>query len=76
MRFALSSLFLLLLIPLVSFDSKQSKKLFVPPGTVAVNDAFYFDKTEISNSDWREYEVWTKQKYGESSPEHKRTIPR
>jgi formylglycine-generating enzyme required for sulfatase activity len=67
---------LIFLIPFFtySFSIKKDKK-FIPPGTVQITETFFADETEISNLSWREYEVWTKTKYGSLSPEHISCLP-
>jgi formylglycine-generating enzyme required for sulfatase activity len=54
MRITLTSLCCALLILLGAFIPKQPKK-FIPPGTVLVNDTFYFGQNEVSNKDWKEF---------------------
>lgn len=68
------SLFALIVL-CASFVLQSTTKKFTPPGTVPVNDSLYFDKTEMSNIHWREYEFWVKEKFGASSPEHAKAIP-
>ncbi|MES2566963.1 MAG: SUMF1/EgtB/PvdO family nonheme iron enzyme [Bacteroidota bacterium] len=58
----------------VSFKIK-SKKEFIPPGTVQINDTLFADEVEISNFSWQEYEMWTKSIYGANSKEHLATLP-
>ncbi len=41
-----------------------------PAGTIALNDSLYYDRTEISNFNWMEYEFWIKRTFGEGSTEH------
>ena len=51
------------------------KATFTPPGTVKVTDKFYFDKTEVSNVNWREYENWNMRTYGKNSDEYINSLP-
>mgnify|MGYP000148816588 CR=1 FL=1 len=74
MKNVLSLSLVALLVLCASFVLQTTKK-FTPPGIVSVNDSLYFDETEISNLQWREYEDWVKQKFGASSPEHAKAIP-
>jgi formylglycine-generating enzyme required for sulfatase activity len=68
---------LLLSIVLVfsSFSLQRKKKKLIPPGTVQISETFFADQTEISNFSWREFELWTKAKYGSESPEHLAVLP-
>ena len=45
-----------------------------PPGTVWVKDNFYVDRNELSNIDYREYQYWTAQVFGKTSPEYVATL--
>ena len=60
---------------LLVFGFKPTKKVFVPPGTVRVNDTLYYDENEITNLQWREYVYWCKQAYGDSSDEYQNALP-
>jgi len=73
----MKSLFLSLLgIVLLTASFKiNSKKEFIPPGTVQINDTLFADETEISNLSWQEFEYWTKAIYGTNSKEHLATLP-
>jgi formylglycine-generating enzyme required for sulfatase activity len=62
------------IILLSSFSLRKPKK-FIPPGTVQITENFFADEVEITNFSWREYENWTKIKYGKFSPEHLATLP-
>lgn len=42
----------------------------VPPGTVKVREGFYFDKTEITNFNWKEYRHWLAEHKGKNSQEY------
>ena len=57
-----------------SFFSKKSKT-FIPPGTKQITETMFADETEISNFSWRQYEYWTKTKYGVNSREYFETLP-
>lgn len=61
-------------LALLSFTGKDEMKI-TPPGTVPVNDSFYFDETEVSNFYWQEYMDWQKRTYGDTSSHYLRTIP-
>lgn len=58
----------------LSFNT-TSRKEFIPPGTVQINDTLFADEAEISNFSWQEYEFWTKGIYGTNSKEHIATLP-
>lgn len=65
--------------PVISYlggtNYKDNKKFFIPPGTVKVTDKFYFDKTEVSNVNWREYTNWNMRTYGGNSNEYINSLP-
>lgn len=46
-----------------------------PPGTVKIVENFFFDETELTNIDWREYVFWMKKEYGEDSKEYLSSLP-
>lgn len=58
----------------VSF-TVQTKKTFIPPGTIQVNDTLFADETEVSNFSWLEYIWWTENIYGTDSKEYKECLP-
>ncbi|MBS1637188.1 MAG: SUMF1/EgtB/PvdO family nonheme iron enzyme [Bacteroidetes bacterium] len=60
---------------LSAFIKPRTVNTFVPPGTVAINDSLFIDKTEVCNFDWLEYEAWIVQKYGHMSAEHQAMLP-
>ncbi len=64
------SLFFIVLLFIFTPGFKPPEKLFVPPGTVKINDALYFDKTEISNLHWRGYVSWNEKFYGKNSTQY------
>ncbi len=66
---------LLVIALLTASFNKYSKKSFLPPGTVQINDTLFADEAEISNFSWLEYEFWTKAIYGNNSKEHIATVP-
>ena len=66
-------IFLLLALFFIHF--KPAEKLFVPPGTVKVNETLYCGKTEVSNKDWKAYQLWTKQTFGDASVQYKSSYP-
>lgn len=45
-----------------------------PDGMVKVDDNLFFDKVEICNKDWKEYEYWNKRTYGDNSKEYQLTL--
>lgn len=47
----------------------------VPAGTIRLNDSLYYDRTEITNFYWLEYEFWTRSVFGPGSPEHNAVLP-
>ncbi len=53
----------------------SSKKQFIPPGTVQINDTLFADDFEISNFYWQEFEWWTINAYGKYSKEHLAVLP-
>ncbi len=57
-----------------SFSIKKEKK-FIPPGTTKITETFFADETEVSNFSWREYEAWTRNKYGKDSKEYLEVLP-
>src|SRR6218665_60037 len=59
---------------LLSFSTGK-KRGFTPPGTVQITETFFADAAEINNFSWWEFEFWTKNKYGASSPQHLATLP-
>jgi len=58
----------------MSFGS-VAKVDFRPPGTAEIVDNFFYDVSEITNQDWREYVSYYKEKNGEMSKEYLRTLP-
>jgi hypothetical protein len=46
-----------------------------PPDGIKITSNLYYDQTEVSNTNWREYEYWTKMVYGSNSVEYKSTLP-
>lgn len=75
MKNALPLPLIALIVLCASFVLMPETKRYTPPGTVPVNDSLYFDKTEMSNIHWREYEFWVKQKFGAASPEYQKARP-
>ncbi len=53
----------------------NSKKTFIPPGTIQINDTLFADETEISNFGWLEYIWWNEYVYGKDSKEYKECLP-
>lgn len=53
----------------------NSKKGFIPPGTIQINDSLFADECEISNQSWQEYERSIASIYGKNSKEHLATLP-
>lgn len=66
---------LLLIVLITASFNKYSKKEFVPPGTVQINDTLFADETEVSNFSYMEYEYWSEAIYGANSKEHLATMP-
>jgi len=58
---------LVLCIIIMSFTQSQKAK-FRPPGTVEIVDNFFFDETELTNLDWKEYLSYLK-RYEQDQPE-------
>jgi len=50
-------------------------KVKAPPGTVQVSENLFFDKTEITNLNWKEYLSWIEKHYGKESQEYKAAYP-
>lgn len=73
----MKSLFLPLLgIVLLTVSFKvNSRKEFIPPGTVQINDTLFADETEISNFSWLEYTWSIAVIYGKDSKEYKECLP-
>lgn len=55
--------------------SFKHKKAHIPPGTMAIGENLFADKTEISNLDWKEYLNWLKGNFGQSSDEYQKALP-
>lgn len=53
----------------------NSKKEFIPPGTVQINDTLFADECEISNSSWQQYVRSVASIYGKNSKEHLASLP-
>jgi formylglycine-generating enzyme required for sulfatase activity len=56
----------------------KDKKYYLkwnPPGTIKIGNNFYYDQTEISNTDWREYLFWTCKVFGSKSNEYLSALP-
>ncbi len=53
----------------------SKKPEFHPPGTVPIVDNFFFDESERTNLDWREYLFWLQQNHGETAEEYVAAIP-
>lgn len=70
-------LILSVLIGCLSFTFLQNKdKGFRPPGTVEIVEGFFFDNTERTNLDWREYLTWIENKgAGKESKAYKSALP-
>jgi hypothetical protein len=45
-----------------------------PPGTIALNDSLYYDRTEVANLSWLEYEYWVRHIFGDGSLERHLTF--
>ena len=73
-RFITTFLFLIFCTYGQSHVLTNSKKQ-VPPGTVKVNEGFYFDATEITNFGWLEYVNWNKKNFGNQSSEYCSSLP-
>jgi len=58
---------------ILGFSSDKGTK--TPPGTVKITDYLYFDKTEVTNFSWKEFEYSVSLKYGKGSPEHLAVLP-
>lgn len=46
-----------------------------PPGSIQLNDTLFFDRTELTNFSWLEYEFWVKSVFGAGSLEHLAMLP-
>lgn len=66
---------LIVIVTILFSGFGPERKKFIPPGTVAVSERLFADKTEVTNRAWLEYETWTKLKYGKGSPEHLDALP-
>ncbi len=68
-----------LLLTLVACKTTPSilggSPLQAPPGTVEIAPNLFFDRTEITNLDYREFMYWTKQVYGGNSEEARKVQP-
>lgn len=54
---------------------KKNKHSFSPPGTVKISEKLFYDETEITNTHWREYVYWQKNRFGDMSVEYKTSLP-
>lgn len=61
--------------PISTLSSDNSTKFPAPPGTIQADDNFYFDKTEITNLDYREYLYWLKKHFGSQSEAYLKALP-
>lgn len=59
--------------PLIGVMGKTTSA--VPPGTVQITNNLYFDATEITNFNWKEYLNWQTKIYGKTSKEYKKALP-
>ncbi len=48
---------------------------YTPPGTIKIGNNLYFDETESSNTNYREYLYWTCIVFGDTSREYKSALP-
>ena len=46
-----------------------------PPGTIALNDSLYYDRSEVANFSWLEYEFWVMSVFGRESEQHRAVLP-
>lgn len=46
-----------------------------PPGTIALNDSLYYDRREVANFSWLEYEYWVMSVFGPESVQHRAVLP-
>lgn len=60
---------------ITAFQAFSLKRSDVPPGTVQIEENFFFDQTEISNISWLEYLFWNKNKYGTDSEQYRAALP-
>lgn len=47
---------------------------WTPPNGIKISTNLFYDQTEITNSNWREYSYWTMRTYGSNSAEYKSTL--
>lgn len=47
---------------------------FLPISTVQVDSNFYVDRIETTNRDWKEYQCWVTDQFGEDSEEYQQTL--
>lgn len=69
------SIILFILLAFLFFQFKPTDKLYVPQGTVKVSENLFYEKTEVSNKNWQEYQQWIVQTFGEVSDEYKNSFP-
>ncbi|MBC7865807.1 MAG: SUMF1/EgtB/PvdO family nonheme iron enzyme [Bacteroidia bacterium] len=50
-------------------------KRFSPPGAVQINDTLWYDQTEMSNINWREFVGWVEKEYGHDSRQYIKALP-
>ncbi|PCJ23802.1 MAG: hypothetical protein COA97_10800 [Flavobacteriales bacterium] len=46
----------------------------IPPGTAKISSNLYFDKTEVTNFNWKEYVTWNLRTHGKESKQHKEAL--
>ncbi len=69
------SFFLVVAAVCAAFVSAPSKPEFRPPGTVEFTEGLFFDETEISVFNWKEYQMWLEKEHGKSSQEYLASQP-
>jgi formylglycine-generating enzyme required for sulfatase activity len=62
---------LIILAALVSFKTPT----FHPPGTVQINDTLWYDETEVTNSNYKEFLDWVEKAYGRDSRQYEKALP-
>lgn len=56
----------------------KGKKYYLkwtPPGTIKIENNFFCDETEVTNTDWLEYMYWTQKVFGINSYEYQACMP-
>ena len=56
-------------------QKNYQKKIVKDMKFIKISDSIYYDKNEICNLDWMEYQFWLEKVYGKDSPEYRAALP-